>query len=136
MLYQFLILRSSVSTRYLTMVASHNFRQSQNMLLIHYEDLHDHFEREVSRLTSFLNIAPLSDDNLQLLREKTHVGVMKQRYSEAERQVMTSSISFNSKKYSFPAAPEQINTQEGKGNLGVTIRLQKLFDWGMREITQ
>ena len=60
-------------------------RNSENMLLMHYEDLHDHFEEQVSRLTSFLDLTPLSENQLESLRKNTHVSVMKERYSDASR---------------------------------------------------
>ena len=51
--------------------------------MIHYEDLHDNFEENILKLTSFLNFDILEDEAMCRLKQLVSVGQMKVRYADA-----------------------------------------------------
>ena len=49
-------------------------------LTIHYEDIHDHFDETLNKLSQFLGLEPPDETKLLALREKTGLEHMKARY--------------------------------------------------------
>lgn len=55
-------------------------KTSDNTLIIHYEDLHDNFDENLKKMSSFLGLEDPDEAKLLALREKTGLNNMKARY--------------------------------------------------------